>query len=222
MDFTMKSISALAIVSIIALLLAIGLIYMIVKPPKTITTTSIYIPTTETITETIFIPTTYIFTTTYTYTTTYQTPPTTITRTITEIITYTYAPEEKIEITLSSFHHCSSPPKDMGFVFYVVNKEYSLIYIDPNKPVLFEGKGILNNTPDDLGWWIDTSLQREPFILSGSPYNPPKANFVGILRHNKHFNPNEIKIGQQYRVIYLNGTWSDWKSYSFNITYEGY
>jgi hypothetical protein len=72
----MKSISALAIVSIIAILLAIGIIYIVVKPPSFLkTTTTSYIPITERITETTFIPTTFTFTTTYIYTTTYQTPP---------------------------------------------------------------------------------------------------------------------------------------------------
>ena len=79
----MKSISTFVIILIIALLLAIGLIYFIEKPLK-ITTITSYIPTTYTTvyTEKIFI------TTIFTSTTTYQIPSTIITETITTTSTY--------------------------------------------------------------------------------------------------------------------------------------
>ncbi|MEM2178959.1 MAG: hypothetical protein QW272_09095 [Candidatus Methanomethylicaceae archaeon] len=228
----MKSISVFAIVSIIAILLIIGLIYFIVKPIKPITTTTTsFIPTTytETITETAYIPTTYIITTTYTLTTTYQTPLTTITKTITEIITYTYVPEEKIEITFIQFTNPASPPEDMALIFHFVNKEYSSIYIDPKRPVKIYGRGLLRNDfdPDDVLWIIGTTIYEEPFILPGSPYNPQEARFDGLLRYNRDFNPKEIKKGGvytvifDYKVIYLNGTMSDWKSFTFNATWKG-
>ncbi|MEM2929060.1 MAG: phospholipase D family protein [Nitrososphaerota archaeon] len=79
----MKSISTFVIILIIALLLAIGLIYFIEKPPK-ITTITSYVPTTytSTYTEKLFI------TTTFTLITTYQIPSTIITETITISTTY--------------------------------------------------------------------------------------------------------------------------------------
>jgi hypothetical protein len=229
----MKSISVLAIVSIIAILLAIGLVYMVTKPPKITTTTSIltsYIPTKEIITETTFIPITYYITTTYTITTTYQTPPTTITKTITEIITYTYVPAEKLEIIFAEFTNPSSPPEDVSPAFRLVNKEYSSIYIDPKRPVRIFGRGILNNTinPENALWSIiGGGIYTEPFNFSGSPYNPPIVEYCAWLRYNKDFNPKEMKKGQvytvsfDYKVIYLNGTMSDWKTFTFNVTYTG-
>jgi len=231
----MKSISALAIVSIIAILLAIGLVYMVVKPPSflKITTTS-YIPTTETITETLisYIPTTYYITTTYILISTYQTPPTTITQTI----TYTYVPAEKLEI-LADFeeHTWGSGEKSLTLSFVIMNKEYSSIYIDPNRTVRIEGEGILINHPNPYWsiWDLDLEIKKQPFIFSGSPYNPHVAGFSGELTCRKYFpedpdyyDPEKIKFGQNYtvsfdyRVIYLNGTWSDWKTYTFNVTLQ--
>jgi hypothetical protein len=238
-DQNMKSISALAIVSIIAILLAIGLIYIIVKPPSFLkTTTTSYIPTTEivstTITETTFIPTTFTFTTTYTLISTYQTPPTTITRTITETITYTYVPEEKIEITYVVFSNLISdaPIKPIYIEFDIINKEYSSLYIDPNRYVKIQGKGLLKDHPDYSDefwtrWRMEGEIQRKPFILAGSPHNPPKADFCGVFYYPDYFNPKEIKKGQiytisfDYKVVYLNGTISNWKTFSFNVTYTG-
>jgi len=236
----MKSISALAIVSIIAILLAIGLVYMVVKPPsflKTTTTSYItsYIPTTET----SFIPTTYVFTTTYVYTTTYttfSTYPTTITKTITETITYTYVPAEKLEILADFMENTwGSGGKSLTLSFVIMNKEYSSIYIDPNRTVRIEGEGILINHPNPhLSFWaLDLEIKKQPFIFSGSPYNPHVASFSGELTCRKYFpedpdyyDSEKIKFGQNYtvsfdyRVIYLNGTWSDWKTYTFNVTLQ--
>jgi len=223
----MKSISALAIVSIIAILLAIGLVYIVVKPPSFLkTTTTFYIPTTviapTTITETTFIPTTYIITTTYATTYTY---PTTITQTITETITYTYVPTEKIEVISSIFEEAGAPEKNLLLLFSIQNKEYSSIYIDPSRMVRVEGEGLLINhpAPETAHWFLEYNRQRGPFTLAGSPYNPPKAQFAGTFLRNEYFNPEKIKIGQNYtvsfdyRVIYINGTWSDWKTYTFNV-----
>jgi len=225
----MKSISALAIVSIIAILLAIGLVYIVVKPPsflKTTTTSYItsYIPTTET----SFIPTTYVFTTTYVYTTiytTFSTYPTTITKTITETITYTYVPTEKIEVISSIFEESGVMRKDLFLFFSIQNKEYSSIYIDPSRMVRVEGEGLLINhpAPETAHWSLGFNYQRGPFTLTGSSYNPPTAEFCGTFLRNEYFDPEKIKFGGNYtvsfdyRVIYLNGTWSDWKTYTFNV-----
>jgi hypothetical protein len=236
----MKSISALAIVSIIAILLAIGLVYMITKPPK-ITTTTSYIPTTETSIST----TTYVFTTTYVYTTIYttlSTYPTTITKTITETLTYTYVPTEKIEVAHARFegHTWGFGSKTLLLVFRILNKEYSSIYIDPNRPIIVKGKGLLINHPNPKysSWSVGDKIQREPFIFSGSPYSSPYnpaegASFGGDFTLHKDFpedpdfyDPNEIEIGGNYtvsfdyKVIYINGTMSDWKTYTFNITLQ--
>jgi hypothetical protein len=220
---------------ILSILLLASLYYGFFIKPKEITYTS-YIPTTEivstTITETTFIPTT--FTTTYIYTTTYQTPPTTITRTVTETITYTYVPEEKIEVVDSAFHNFISdaPIKPIYIRFSIINKEYSSLYIDPNRYVKIQGKGLLKDHPDYSDefwtcWEVEGEIQRKPFILAGSPYNPPKADFSGSLAYPDYFNPKEIKKGQictisfDYKVVYLNGTISNWKTFSFNVTYTG-
>jgi hypothetical protein len=236
----MKSISALVIVSIIAILLAIGLVYMITKPPK-ITTTTSYISTTETLIST----TTYVFTTTYVYTTTYttlSTYPTTITKTITETLTYTYVPTEKIEIVSARFegHIWGSGEKTLALTFRILNKEYSSIYIDPNRPVIVKGKGLLINHPNPKysSWAVGDRIQKEPFIFSGSPYsspyNPAEGAYGGgqFTLHKDfpedpdYYDPNEIEIGGNYtvsfdyRVIYINGTMSDWKTFTFNITLQ--
>jgi hypothetical protein len=233
----MKSISALAIVSIIAILLAIGLIYIIVKPPSFLktTTTSImtsYIPTTEIITETTFIPTTYIITTTYVYTTTYtalSTYPTTITQTITQTITFTYVPTEKIEIGDYDFTNLvwSSGKITLHLWFTVYNKNYSEIYIDPNRNITIRGRGILNEHPRYFYHWVkDVVIEKNPFILSGSPNSDQYAE-CSVDINVGEYNPKEIKHGQvytvsfDYRVIYINGTWSDWKTFTFNLTYTG-
>jgi hypothetical protein len=236
----MKSISALAIVSIIAILLAIGLVYIVVKPPSFLktTTTSImtsYIPTTEIITETTFIPTTYIITTTYVYTTTYttlSTYPTTITKTITQTITFTYVPTEKIEIPWAEFKHSvwSSGEVDLVLFCIIINKNYSEIYIDPNRNITIRGKGILNEHPKDQAWYIGNIRQKEPFTFSGYPSASldftTNCNFYMDIVPDE-YNPKEIKHGQvytvsfDYKVIYINGTWSDWKTFTFNLTYTG-
>jgi hypothetical protein len=240
----MKSISALAIVSIIAILLAIGLVYIVIKPPK-ITTTTSYIPTTEIITETSISATTYVFTTTYVYTTTYttlSTYPTTITQTITETLTYTYVPTEKIEVAHAKFEGSVWWPekRTLALTFRILNKEYSSIYIDPNRPIIVKGKGLLINHPNPKysSWSVGDKIQREPFIFSGSPYSSPYnpaegASFCGFFTLHKDFpedpdfyDPNEIEIGGNYtvsfdyKVIYINGTMSDWKTYTFNITLQ--
>jgi len=230
----MKSISALAIVSIIAILLAIGLVYIVVKPPSFLkTTTTFYIPTTEiaptTITETTFIPTTYIITTTYATTYTY---PTTITQTITETITFTIIPTEKIEIPWISFEHLVwySGKISLRLCFCIINKNYSEIYIDPHRNVTIRGRGILNEHPKYQEWYIGTWDQTEPFTFSGFPSATldfrTNCNFYMEIMPEE-YNPKEIKHGQvytvsfDYRVIYINGTWSDWKTFTFNVTYTG-
>ena len=221
----MKSISALAIVSIIAILLAIGLVYIVAKPPK-ITTTTSYIPTTEI--SISYIPTTYVFATTYVYTTTYTTFSTYPT-TITETITYTYVPTEKIEVISSIFKESGAQKKkNLLLLFSIQNKEYSSIYIDPSRMVRVEGEGLLINhpAPETAHWFLEYNRQRGSFILAGSPYNPPTADFSGLFWRNEYFDPEKIKFGQNYtvsfdyRVIYLNGTWSDWKTYTFNVTLQ--
>jgi hypothetical protein len=230
----MKSISALAIVSIIAILLAIGLIYIVVKPPSFLktTTTSIltsYIPTTET----LISATTYVFTTTYITTyTTLSTYPTTITKTITQTITFTIIPTEKIEIPRAKLYDSvwSDGSISLNFFFYVINKNYSEIYIDPHRNITIRGRGILNEHPKYQTWYLGTSDQTEPFTFSGSPsatLNPlTNCKFYGQIMPEE-YNPKEIKHGQvytisfDYRVIYINGTWSDWKTFTFNITYTG-
>jgi hypothetical protein len=230
----MKSISALAIVSIIAILLAIGLIYIVVKPPSFLktTTTSImtsYIPTTE-----ISISaTTYIITTTYATTyTTLSTYPTTITQTITQTITFTIIPAEKIEIPWISFEDLTwySGKISLRLHFYIINKNYSEIYIDPHRNVTIRGRGILNEHPRYQEWYVGTSDQTEPFTFSGSPSATldfaTNCNFYTMIDPDE-YNAKEIKHGQvytvsfDYRVIYINGTWSDWKTFTFNITYTG-
>jgi hypothetical protein len=230
----MKSISALAIVSIIAILLAIGLVYIVVKPPSFLktTTTSImtsYIPTTETISETSFIPTTYIITTTYATTYTY---PTTITQTITQTITFTIIPTEKLEIPWISFEHLtwSDGSISLRLYFYIINKNYSEIYIDPHRNVTIRGRGILNEHPRYQEWYVGTSDQTKPFTFSGFPSATldfeTNCNFYMEIMPEE-YNPKEIKHGQvytvsfDYRVIYINGTWSDWKTFTFNVTYTG-
>jgi len=237
----MKSISALAIVSIIAILLAIGLVYIVVKPPSFLktTTTSImtsYIPTTETITKTSISATTYIITTIYT--TTY-THPTTITQTITQTITFTYVPTEKLEIPYADFHELTSSEGTtiLTLLFYVINKNYSEIYIDPYRNITIRGKGILNEHPKYQRWYLGGLHQTKPFTFLGSPsktFDPVNdCNcYVNIMPKGYHdlpseFDPKEIKHGQNYtvsfdyRVIYINGTWNDWKTFTFNITYTG-
>jgi hypothetical protein len=235
----MKSISALAIVSIIAILLAIGLVYIVVKPPSFLkTTTTSYIPTEKTIIEKItetsisYIPTTYIITTTYVYTTTYttlSTYPTTITQTITQIITFTMVPTEKIEITNARFIDAvwSSGRITLYLYFEVYNKNYSEIYIDPNRNITIRGRGILNEHPQEFYHWVkDVVVEKKPFILSGSP-NSDQCVECSAHVNVGEYNPKEIKHGQvytvsfDYRVIYINGTWSDWKTFTFNITYTG-
>jgi hypothetical protein len=231
----MKSISALAIVSIIAILLAIGLIYIIVKPPSFLktTTTSImtsYIPTTEIITETSISTITYIITTTYATTyTTLSTYPTTITQTITQTITFTYVPTEKIEIANAYFKDLvwSSGKITLSLCFEVYNKNYSEIYVDPNRNITIRGRGILNEHPRYFYHWVkDVVIEKNPFILSGSPNSDQYAECSAQVNVGE-YNPKEIKHGQvytisfDYRVIYINGTWSDWKTFTFNITYTG-
>jgi len=234
----MKSISALAIVSIIAILLAIGLVYIVVKPPSFLkTTTTSYIPITERITETSIstttFATTYYITTIYTTTyTTLSTYPTTITQTITQTITFTIIPTEKLEIPHADFSHLEGyyGSISLRLLFYVINKNYSEIYIDPHRNITIRGRGILNEHPKYKRWYLGTSYQTEPFTFSGSP---SKTLDIGIdcncyvMIDPPEYNPKEIKHGQvytvsfDYRVIYINGTWSDWKTFTFNITYTG-
>jgi hypothetical protein len=102
----MKSISALAIVSIIAILLAIGLVYMVTKPPKITTTTII----SEKIKEKMYT----ITLTNIQYSTiihTYTIPPTTFTTTvpitITIIMTITTKIKEDFIITCKSIMRTS-------------------------------------------------------------------------------------------------------------------
>jgi hypothetical protein len=234
----MKSISALAIVSIIAILLAIGLVYIVVKPPSFLkTTTTSYIPTEKTIiekiTETSISTTTYIITTTYATTyTTLSTYPTTITQTITQTITFTYVPTEKIEILWAEFKHSvwSNGKISLDFFCIIINKNYSDIYIDPHRNITIRGRGILNEHPKDQAWYIGDIRQKEPFTFSGSPsatLDPlTNCNFYMDIMPDE-YDPKEIKHGQvytvsfDYRVIYINGTWSDWKTFTFNVTYTG-
>jgi hypothetical protein len=230
----MKSISALAIVSIIAILLAIGLVYIVVKPPSFLkTTTTSYIPTTEIITETSISATTYIITTTYATTyTTLSTYPTTITQTITQTITFTIIPTEKLEIPWISFKHgvWSDGSISLDLEFYIINKNYSEIYIDPHRNVTIRGRGILNEHPKYQEWYVGTSDQTKPFTFSGFPSATldfeTNCNFYMEIMPEE-YNPKEIKHGQvytvsfDYRVIYINGTWSDWKTFTFNVTYTG-
>jgi|GEM_PF-2302717 len=233
----MKSISALAIVSIIAILLAIGLVYIVVKPPSFLkTTTTSYVSIEKTLTETSISTTTYIFTTTYVYTTTYttlSTYPTTITKTITQTITFTIIPTEKIEIPWAEFKDSVwySGKISLDLFFFVINKNYSEIYIDPHRNVTIRGRGILNEHPKYQKWFLGNVIQREPFTFSGYPsatLDPTSCHFYAeFMPEYNEYNPKEIKHGQvytvsfDYRVIYINGTWSDWKTFTFNITYTG-
>jgi uncharacterized membrane protein len=203
---------------IISILLLASLYYGFFIKPKEITYTS-YIPTAEIITETSFIPTPYIITTTY---------PTTITKTITETLTYTYVPTEKIEVISSTFMDSGKAHLILDFI--IQNKEYSSIYIDPNRMIRVEGRGLLINhpAPETAHWYLENNRQRGPFTLVGSTYNPPTAEFHGLFWGDEgYFNPKEIKHGQvytvsfDYKVIYINGTWSDWKTFTFNVTYKG-
>jgi hypothetical protein len=202
-----------------------------------------YIPTTEIITETSISTTTYIITTTYATTyTTLSTYPTTITQTITETLTYTYVPTEKIEIVSARFEGSVWWPekRTLFLTFRILNKEYSSIYIDPNRPIIVKGKGLLINHPNPKysSWAVGDRIQREPFIFSGSPYsspyNPAEGAYGGghFTLHKDFpedpdfYDPNEIEIGENYtvsldyKVIYINGTMSDWKTFTFNITLQ--
>jgi hypothetical protein len=114
--------------------------------------------------------------------------------------------------------------------FIIQNKEYSSIYIDPNRMIRVEGRGLLINhpAPETAHWYLENNRQRGPFTLVGSTYNPPTAEFHGLFWGDEgYFNPKEIKYGQvytvsfDYKVIYINGTWSDWKTFTFNLTYTG-
>jgi len=230
----MKSISALAIVSIIAILLAIGLVYIVVKPPSFLkTTTTSYIPTTETSISTTTFTTTYIITTTYATTyTTLSTYPTTITKTITQTITFTIIPTEKLEIPWAKLYHLEGSDGSiaLAFFFYIINKNYSEIYIVPHRNITISGRGILNEHPKYQTWFLGSDPQTKPFTFSGFPsaiFEPRIAcNFYGQIMPEE-YNAKEIKHGQNYtisfdyRVIYINGTWSNWKTFTFNITYTG-
>jgi hypothetical protein len=142
----MKQKISLISIIILSILLIASLYYGFFIKPKEVAYTS-YISTTEIITETTFIPTTFTFTTTYIYTTTYQTPPTTITKTINETLTYTYVPTEKIEVISSTFKESGAQEKkDLVLIFSIQNKEYSSIYIDPSRMVRIEGKGVINKS----------------------------------------------------------------------------
>jgi hypothetical protein len=90
-------------------------------------------------------------------------------------------------------------------------------------------RGLLINhpAPETAHWYLENNRQRGPFTLIGSTYNPPTAEFYGLFWRDEYFNPKEIKYGQvytvsfDYKVIYINGTRSDWKTFTFNLTYTG-
>ncbi|MEM2178188.1 MAG: hypothetical protein QW272_05150 [Candidatus Methanomethylicaceae archaeon] len=231
----MKSISILAIVSIIAFLLAIGLIYFAVKPIKPIiTTTTSYIPTTYTETLKETIEKTYIITTTYETTQIITSiSPTTITKTITQTITFTYIPEEKLDVRAffgdGEAYISGKTVITLDLHIAIRNLNYTSIYIDPNRNVTIEGRGLKINHPNKfVSWDYNDRWQREPFIFSGNPYPAHEfdypVHYFGSFTP-EYYDPKEIKNGTvykvsfDYRVIYLNGTWSDWKTYTFNVTY---
>jgi len=206
----MKSISALAIVSIIAILLAIGLVYIVVKPPsflKTTTTTTITSKEIEKETYTITLTNIQYSTITHTYTIPPTTIITTVPITITTIMTITTKIKEDLviinpEIHTGTYTENNVPKgKFLTIIFTPINLGNKNITIRSSS-IRAIGPGLLNETPSYVVWWIMTSGFRiEEMDLSPSSkyYNKVWCSMEWI--EGKNLDPSKVVLSGNYTVF---------------------
>jgi len=204
----MKSISVLAIVSIIAILLAIGLIYIVVKPPK-ITTTTIISEKIEKETHTITITLTNIQYSTVTHT--YTIPPTTFTTTvpitITTIMTLTTKIKEDLVIinpeiyTGASIENNVPKKKFLCIEFTPINLGNKNITIRSSS-IRAIGAGLLNETPSMIFWCVLTSgFMMEEMDLSPNSEYYNKVRCELFWDEGKSLDPSKVVLGGNYTVF---------------------
>jgi len=200
----MKSISALAIVSIIAILLAIGLVYMVTKPPKITTTTTTII---EEKTYTITLTNIQYSTITHTYTIPPTTFTTTVPITITTIMTLTTKIKEDLIVInpeiLTGQRITNNVPKGkvLTIKFTPINLGNKNITIRSSS-IRAIGAGLVNETPSEVTWWVMTSGFRiEEMDLSPSSeyYNKVWCTLTWI--EEVSLDPSKVVLGGNYTVF---------------------
>jgi len=200
----MKSISALAIVSIIAILLAIGLVYMVTKPPKITTTTTTII---EEKTYTITLTNIQYSTITHTYTIPPTTFTTTVPITITTIMTITTKIKEDLVVINPEIHTgayiINNIPKEktLSIRFTPINLGNKNITIRSSL-IKATGAGLLNETPSEVVWYVGPSgFMMEEVDLSPSSmyYNEVSCRLVWI--EGKSLDPSKVVLGGNYTVF---------------------
>jgi len=197
----MKSISALAIVSIIAILLAIGLVYMITKPPKITTTTTTII---EEKTYTITLTNIQYSTITHTYTIPPTTVITTVPITITTIMTITTKIKEDLVIINPEVHTGASIVTGKKFLtirFTPINLGNKNITIRSSS-IRATGAGLLNETPSEVFWYCGPSgFMMEEVDLSPNSiyYNEVKCGL--FWNEGVDLDPSKVVLGGNYTVF---------------------
>jgi hypothetical protein len=200
----MKSISALAIVSIIAILLAIGLVYMITKPPKITTTTTTII---EEKTYTITLTNIQYSTITHTYTIPPTTFTTTVPITITTIMTITTKIKEDLVIINPEIHTgqfiVNNVPKEktLSICFTPINLGNKNITIRSSS-IRAIGAGLLNETPSMIFWYCGPSgfmIEEIDLSLSSEYYNKVWCDLTWI--EGESLDPSKVVLGGNYTVF---------------------